>query len=57
MDEWMDDRLWVDGWMMDGNKWMDRLWMMDGWMDIWTTGWLNGQMGGWRLKTEVAVRV
>lgn len=43
--------------MDDGNKWMDRLWMMDGWMNIWTTGWLKAQMGGWRLKTEVGVRV
>lgn len=49
-DGWMSrgmDRLWVDGWMMDGNKWMDRLWMRDGWMDEHMDNWVAEWTDGW----------
>ena len=51
------NRLWMDGWCVNGwvNKWMDRLvggWMDSGWwmngrMDECIDGWMNGcWMGG-----------
>ncbi len=32
---------WMDGWMVDGWRWVI------GWMDGWMGGWIDGRMGRW----------